>query len=66
MGCQGRISDGGVFRNCLLFKKLDENQLNIPSDKPLPGKEIPTPYVFVADDAFTLESTPNETLSWRL
>lgn len=54
VGCQGRISDGGVFRNCSLFKKLDENQLNIPSDKPLPGKETPIPYVFVADDAFSL------------
>jgi len=54
VGCQGRISDGGVFRNSTLFKKLNENQLNLPPNKPLPGKETFIPYVFVADDAFGL------------
>lgn len=29
VGCQTRISDGGVFRNSTLFKKLNENQLNL-------------------------------------
>ncbi|KAL4135271.1 hypothetical protein QTP88_006891 [Uroleucon formosanum] len=54
VGCQGRISDGGVFRNSTLFKKLNENQLNLPPNKPMLGKETFIPYVFVADDAFGL------------
>lgn len=54
IGCQGRISDGGVFRNSALFKKMDTNQLELPSDNPLPGKYLPIPYVFLADDAFGL------------
>lgn len=52
IGCQGRISDGGVFRNTLLFKKLEEM---LPEDEPLPNyTETPFPYVFVADDAFAM------------
>lgn len=55
VGCQGRISDGGVFRNTILFKKLEENALMIPEDEPLPNyTHTPYPYVFVADDAFAL------------
>lgn len=54
IGCQGRISDGGVFRNCTLGQKLDTEQLMLPPDKPLPQREVPVPYVFVADDAFPL------------
>lgn len=54
MGCQGRISDGGVFRNIKLFKQLNENKVELPPHKSIPGKETPGPYVFVADDAFGL------------
>lgn len=54
IGCQGRISDGGVFRNSALYKKLDQKQLNLPPDAPLSGQNKPVPYVFVADDAFAL------------
>jgi len=52
--CQGRISDGGVFRNSSLFKKLDQNLLNLLPDARLPFQEKPLPFVFVADDAFPL------------
>jgi len=30
LGCQGRISDGGVFKNTTLYKKLENHALNIP------------------------------------
>lgn len=30
VGCQGRISDGGVFRNTSFFEKLEEKKLEIP------------------------------------
>lgn len=54
IGCQGRISDGGVFRNTSLFKKLEQNELHIPIDEPLPPETDKIPYVFVGDDAFAL------------
>ena len=33
VGCNGRISDGGVFKNCNLYR------LNIPKEAQLPGTE---------------------------
>lgn len=56
VGCQGRISDGGVFRNTSLFQKLEQDTLNIPHPNNLPGRNKPTPYVFVGDEAFALRS----------
>lgn len=54
IGCQGRINDGGVFRNSSLFEELDRKLLNLPPNNPLPLQEKPLSYVFVADDAFSL------------
>nr|CAI5825158.1 unnamed protein product [Callosobruchus analis] len=54
IGCQGRMSDGGVYKNTSFHKALQESQLNIPMPESLPGREKLTPYVFVADDAFAL------------
>lgn len=54
IGCQGRISDGGVYRNTSLFKKIEQKLMNFPPDSPLPSQEKPMPYVFVADEAFAL------------
>lgn len=45
IGCQGRISDGGVFRNTSFFKKLEENDLRLPQEKNLNGREKAVPYV---------------------
>lgn len=54
IGCQGRISDGGVFKNTLLYKKLLNNTLGIPDDASLPGRTKQVPYVFVADEMLLL------------
>ena len=54
VGCNGRISDGGVFRNCSLNKAMENGSLNIPSATPLPGGDRPVPFMIVADDAFPL------------
>ena len=51
VGCNGRISDGGVFRNSSLSSVLSLNILNIP----LSHSES-LPYVVVADDAFPLKT----------
>lgn len=56
VGCQGRISDGGVFKFTSLYKKMVQNKLNIPPEKALPSRSTPVPYVFVADDAFALST----------
>lgn len=55
IGCTGRISDGGVFRNCNLYRMLDEKRLNISEPTLLPGTQSVSPYVLVADDAFPLK-----------
>nr|CAI5856995.1 unnamed protein product [Callosobruchus analis] len=55
VGCQGRISDGGVFRNTIFNQKLQNNELNLPGDQNLPGRQQTMPFVFVADDAFPLQ-----------
>ena len=47
VGCNGRISDGGVFRNSSLSSALSLNTLNIS----LSDSES-LPHVVVADDAF--------------
>lgn len=55
VGSQGRISDGGVFKNTQLFKKIKENSLELPPPKELPGRQMKVPYFFAADNAFSLE-----------
>ena len=53
--CNGRISDGGVFRNESLSKALEENSLNIPAARSLPGGDEALLFAVVADDAFPLK-----------
>jgi len=52
VNCQGRISDGGVFKNTELHKKIESGKLNLPSPLPLPGKNVDLPFVIIADEAF--------------
>ncbi|XP_068083502.1 uncharacterized protein [Anabrus simplex] len=54
VGCQGRISDGGVVRNSKLYKMLTENTLGLPLPEELPGRQMKLPYFFVGDSAFAL------------
>lgn len=63
VGCQGRISDGGVYRNSFFYRATQENLIGLPADRPLPVSNNPyyngqeteaVPYVFVGDDAFPL------------
>lgn len=50
IGCQGRISDGGVFKNAELCKKIEKDTLNLKE------REKEVPYVFLADAAFSLNN----------
>lgn len=54
IGCQGRISDGGVFQNSELYRKIKNQTLNLPQAKPLPGRQKEIPYLFIADAVFPL------------
>lgn len=52
VGSYGKNSDSSIFRDSTLFRNLENNDLNVPEPKPLPGTNIPVPYVIVADGAF--------------
>lgn len=54
-GCNGRISDGGVFNKSSLAFALERGALHIPEPEPLPGMDTDTPFVIVADDAFAFK-----------
>ena len=55
VGCNGRVSDGGVFKNSSLFAALESKSLKLPSPEPLAGEDFQLPYMLVADDAFPLK-----------
>ena len=55
VGCNGRISDGGVFKNRSVYRTLEHNSLNIPKESTLPETEQTFPFVIVADDAFPMK-----------
>ncbi|XP_046397703.1 putative nuclease HARBI1 [Ischnura elegans] len=54
VGVNGRVSDGGVFRESSLAAAIARNLLQFPANETLPGRDMDVPYVFVADDAFPL------------
>ena len=54
IGCNGRVSDGGVFGGCSLVEALNARLLNIPTREKLPGSDISMSYHIVGDDAFPL------------
>ena len=41
VGCQGRISDGGVFKNSNLYQGIISTKLNIPKPRHLPKTGYP-------------------------
>ena len=67
VGCQGCISDGGVFKNSGLYHLLVNGEINLPDSRQLPdlsslndsllvesNRESEVPDIIVADDAFPL------------
>ena len=54
VGANGRVSDGGVLKNSLFWKKLCNNQLNMPGPRSFAGVDENFPYVFIGDEAFQL------------
>ena len=67
VGCQRRISDGGVLKNSELYHLLVNGEINLPDSRQLPdlsslndsflvesNRESEVPYIIAADDAFPL------------
>jgi hypothetical protein len=54
VGCQGRTSDGEVFKHTAFGKAILDQALHLPEPEPFPGREMRIPNVFLADDAFAL------------
>ena len=64
VGCQGRVSDGGVFRNTETYNHLVSNELYFPDPMERPESQNPawnvtcelisTPFVISGDEAFSL------------
>ncbi|XP_031335351.1 putative nuclease HARBI1 [Photinus pyralis] len=54
VGVNGRNSDGCVFRESSLKHYIDNNLLNFPDDKTLPGTTLKVPFCMVGDDAFPM------------
>ena len=56
VGANGSCSDGGVFKDTDLYKKLDRGTAGLPQAAPLPDDDTPLPYSLIGDDAFGLRS----------
>ena len=56
VGCNGRVSDGGVFKNSSLYTALEREALGVPGSTCLPGSQISLPHCILADDAFPLKT----------
>lgn len=54
VGCNGRMSDGGVFAKCTLNAALQRSIANVPNPRKISGIEEPLSFHIVADDAFPL------------
>ncbi|XP_070819492.1 uncharacterized protein [Chaetodon trifascialis] len=52
IGAFGKESDAGVFTRTKFGEQLIQGRLPLPPHAPLPGTDVLTPLVFVADEAF--------------
>ncbi len=55
-GTNGRISDGGVIEYTNFYRKLKNGELSLPAPKKTKNSDKLLPFVFVADEAFTLRT----------
>ncbi|KAL4126057.1 hypothetical protein QTP88_010288 [Uroleucon formosanum] len=56
IGAYGKNSDGGILSHSYIGKALENNKINIPSDRELPGTDEKLPYVFIGDEAFPFKN----------
>ncbi|KAG8240400.1 hypothetical protein J437_LFUL002543 [Ladona fulva] len=58
VGCQGCISDGGVFQHTSLYKRIQLRPLQFPDAEALQSRGKLVPFVFVADEHKPGSSSP--------
>ncbi|CAH1983683.1 unnamed protein product [Acanthoscelides obtectus] len=56
IGSYGKNSDSSIFQDSTLYRSLENNTLNIPGPKPLPGTTTPVEHVIVGDGAFGISN----------
>lgn len=56
VGAFGKESDSTIFEKSNFFKKLENNELNIPKSQSLLGTNTKMPFTFIGDEAFSLSS----------
>jgi len=56
VGGYGRNSDEVILEDSIIGKRLEAGMLNVPEDKPLPGKVETSPMVIIGDEAFSLKT----------
>lgn len=56
IGAYGKESDSTIFHNTKLYDLLMRGDLPTPTPRPLPGFQEPVPFVFVADEAFSISN----------
>lgn len=54
IGCQGRISDGGIFASTDLYKEIEKKTLKFPDPTSLNDRVKELPYFFLGDEAFAM------------
>lgn len=62
VGSYGKNSDGGTFNTSMLGQMFNNEQLDLLDDKPIINCNVPLPYCFIGDEAFSLAKKPIETL----
>jgi hypothetical protein len=55
VGAYGKQNDGGIFSFSNVYKRLETNTFNMPSDEYMPTTDISTPFVFLGDDVYPLK-----------
>lgn len=57
IGSYGKSSDSAIFQNSDFYKKMIDNELNIPNPKPILNTDnTPLPHVSIGDEAFGIIS----------
>ena len=57
--CNGRVSNGGVWKATGFAKGLKDNTLHLPNASPVVPDGVEIPNVLVADEAFPLSKNIN-------
>ena len=55
VGTNGRVSDGRIWSKTSLVRAIQDNEISLPESEALEYGVKKVPYVFVADDAFSLK-----------